>query len=399
MLDSPSFTASDENLDWALAMEADRMVNALVRKSDLDTEMTVVRNEFENWENNHRSVLWGRLQAAAYDWHNYGNLTIGARSDIENVSIDRLQAFYRTWYQPDNAVLIVAGKFDPAPTLERIARYFGPIPKPARALLAIYTREPVQDGERSVTVRRVGSAQFIGALYRTPPGAHPDATALAALGEIMTIAPSGRLYQALVESRKASAVDAWNLELSDPGNLIFWAQVPLGDSADAARATMLETLYGLRDKPITQAEVDRVKTRTLTSIDEIINDPQQLGLVLSESIAVGDWRLFFIQRDRWRALTAADVQRVGLEYLKNANLTFGQFIPDAKPDRAPAPPTVDVAALVADYKGDAQVAAGEVFDPTPANLEARTQRFTLPSGMKVALLPKKLAWMVQTCSK
>ncbi|MBK7592458.1 MAG: insulinase family protein [Betaproteobacteria bacterium] len=384
-----SFTASDENLDWALAMEADRMVNALVRKSDLDTEMTVVRNEFENWENNPRSVLWGRLQAAAYDWHNYGNLTIGARSDIENVSIDRLQAFYRTWYQPDNAVLIVAGKFDPAPTLERIARYFGPIPKPARALPAIYTREPVQDGERSVTVRRVGSAQFIGALYRTPPGAHPDATALAALGEIMTIAPSGRLYQALVESRKASAVDAWNLELSDPGNLIFWAQVPLGDSADAARATMLETLYGLRDKPITQAEVDRVKTRTLTSIDEIINDPQQLGLVLSESIAVGDWRLFFIQRDRWRALTAADVQRVGLEYLKNANLTFGQFIPDAKPDRAPAPPTVDVAALVADYKGDAQVAAGEVFDPTPANLEARTQRFTLPSGMKVALLPKK----------
>ena len=127
----------------------------------------------------------------------------------------------------------------------------------------------------------------------------------------MTIAPSGRLYQALVESKKASAVDAWNLELSDPGNLIFWAQVPLGDSADAARAAMLETLYGLRDKPITQAEVDRVKTRTLTSIDEIINDPQQLGLVLSESIAVGDWRLFFIQRDRWRALTAADVQRVG----------------------------------------------------------------------------------------
>ena len=384
-----SFTASDENLDWALAMEADRMVNSFVKKSDLDTEMTVVRNEFENWENNPRSVLWGRLQAAAYDWHNYGNLTIGARSDIENVSIERLQAFYRTWYQPDNAVLLVAGKFDPAKTLERIVRYFGPIPKPARALPVTYTREPVQDGERSVTVRRVGSAQFIGALFRTPPGSHPDATALAAFGEIMTIAPSGRLYQALVETKKASAVEAWNLDLRDPGNVIFWAQVPLGESTDAARTAMLSTLFGLKDQPITQAEVDRVKTRTLTSIDEMLADPQQLGLVLSESIALGDWRLFFLQRDRWRALTAADVQRVGLEYIKSSNLTFGQFIPDAKPDRAPDAPAVDVAAMVADYKGAAQVAAGEVFDPTPANLEARTQRLTLPNGMKVALLPKK----------
>ena len=384
-----SFTASDANLEWALAMEADRMVNAFVKKSDLDTEMTVVRNEFENWENNPRSVLWGRLQAAAYDWHNYGNLTIGARSDIENVSIDRLQAFYRTWYQPDNAVLLVAGKFDPEKTLALIARYFGPIPKPARALPVTYTREPVQDGERAVTVRRVGSAQFLGALFRTPPGSHPDAVAVAALGEIMTIAPSGRLYQALVEAKKASAVEAWNLDLKDPGNIIFWAQVPLGEPAEAAKDAMLGTLFGLKDKPITDAEVERVRTRTLTGIDEMINDPQQLGLVLSESIALGDWRLFFLQRDRWRALTAADVQRVGLQYLKSANLTFGQFVPDAKPDRAPALPAVDVAAMVEGYKGDAQVAAGEAFDPTPANLEARTRRLTLPNGMKVALLPKK----------
>jgi zinc protease len=108
-----SFTASDENLDWALAMEADRMVNSFIAKKDLDSEMTVVRNEFESWENDPQRVLWGRLQAAAFDWHNYGNLTMGARSDIENVDISRLQAFYRQYYQPDNAVLVVAGHFDP----------------------------------------------------------------------------------------------------------------------------------------------------------------------------------------------------------------------------------------------------------------------------------------------
>jgi zinc protease len=97
----------------------------------------------------------------------------------------------------------------------------------------------------------------------------------------------------------------------------------------------------------------------------------------------------FLQRDQWRKLSAADVQRVALEYLKPTNRTLGQFIPDAKPDRAPAPPAVDIAAIVKDYKGDASVAAGETFEPTPANLEARTQRFTLPNGMRVALLPKK----------
>ncbi len=384
-----TFTASDESLDWALRMEAERMTRSTFTKAELDTEMTVVRNEFENWENNPRLVLWGRMQAVAFDWHNYGNLTIGARADIENVPFEKLRAFYRTYYQPDNAILIVAGKFDPDATLALIAKYFGPIPKPPRAPAAPYTVEPVQDGERSVTVRRVGGAQFVGALFHTPPGAHPDGTAVEALGEIMTIAPAGRLYQALVETKQATAVESWSFNLHDPGMVIFWAQVALGDSIDAARDTLLKTLYAVRERPITEAEVDRVRARQQKLIDETINDPQKFAVAMSEVVTQGDWRLFFLQRDRWRALKAADVERVALAYLKPANLTLGRFLPDAKPERAPEPQALDVAAMVKDYKGDAAVSAGEVFDPTPANLEARTRRYTLPNGMKVALLPKK----------
>ncbi len=384
-----TFTASEENLDWALAMEADRMVNSFVAKKDLDTEMTVVRNEYESGENSPQRVLWGRLQAAAYDWHNYGNLTIGARSDIEQVDISRLQAFYKLYYQPDNAVLIVAGRFDPEHTLGRIAATFGPIPKPTRALPPLYTAEPVQDGERSVTVRRVGGTQYVAALYHTVPGSHPDAVAFEALGEVMTVEPAGRLYRALVETKKASAVEAWNFTLADPGDIIFWAQVPPADSLAAARDALLATVEGVRAKPITATEVDRVRAKALRQFDETFNDPQKLGVAISESIATGDWRLFFLQRDQWRKLTPADVQRVAQEYLKASNRTLGQFIPDAKPDRAPTPPAADIAAMVKDYKGDASVAAGESFEPTPANLEARTQRFSLANGMKVALLPKK----------
>src|SRR3984893_14923991 len=151
-----TFSATDENLNWALDLESDRMVNSFIAKKDLDSEMTVVRNEFEQGENSPINVLNERVMETAYLWHNYGHPTIGARSDIEKVPIEHLQAFYRTYYQPDNAVLIVAGKFDENKTLELIQRKFGSIPKPTRDLPCPYTAEPTQDGQREVTLRRVG---------------------------------------------------------------------------------------------------------------------------------------------------------------------------------------------------------------------------------------------------
>ena len=120
-----SFTANDDNMKWALGWSADAMTNSFIAKKDLDTEMTVVRNEYEMGENKPISVMLKRMQSVLYDWHAYGRSTIGARSDIENVPIENLQAFYRKWYQPDNAVLTVSGKFDEAKVLEWIQETFG----------------------------------------------------------------------------------------------------------------------------------------------------------------------------------------------------------------------------------------------------------------------------------
>ena len=384
-----TFNASDKDLDWALAMEADRMVHSKIARSDLDSEMTVVRNEMERGENSPSQMLLQRLGSTEFDWHNYGKSTIGARSDVENVDIGRLQAFYRMYYQPDNAVLIVAGKFDPNATLAAIVGDFGPIPKPARVLPKLYTEEPVQDGERSVTLRRAGDTQLVGIGYHIVPGAHPDFIPLQALVSAMTIEPAGRLYQALVDGRKATSVGGFAPALHDPGTAVFYAQLSLTDSLDAARSTMTAILEDLKAHPITDAEVDRVRTRALKNVDDVLANPTTLGVRLSESIAAGDWRLFFLQRDRWRKVTAADVNRVASLYLKPSNRTVAMFIPDAAPDRAPQVKPVDIADLLRDYKGDAALAAGEDFDPTPANLDARTDRFTLANGMKVAFLPKK----------
>ncbi len=384
-----TFAASEENLAWALSMEADRMVNSVIAKSELEKEFSVVRNEMEMGENNPRRVLWKQLTAVTYDWHNYGKNTIGARSDVENVKIANLQAFYRKYYQPDNAVLVVTGKFDPAKTLAQIERHFGVIPKPARTLEPTYTQDAQRDGARELTIKRVGDTYLLGALYPTAAGAHADSAAVAALGEILGNTPNGRLHKSLVETKKAVGADSWTMELAEPGYSVFWAELSKTQSMADARKLLLEQVEGFAKKPVTEAELARAKASMLAEIDKTINDAQGLAVQLSESICKGDWRLFFLQRDRIEALTVADVQAAALNYFKETNRTFGQYLPIKEVDRTVIPATPDVAQLVANYKGRAAVAQGEVFDVSPDNIDKRTVRGTLPNGMKLALVPKK----------
>lgn len=381
--------STEKNLDWALDMEADRMVNSFIAKKDLDTEMTVVRNEFEAGENQPQRVLMERIMSSAFLWHNYGNTTIGARSDIENVPIERLQAFYRNWYQPDNAVLVVAGDFDPAKILPLINKKFGGIPRPARALLKTYTQDPVQDGERLVTLRRSGDTQEAMTVYHVPASSHQDSAALEVLAYILGDTPSGRLYKALVETKKASSAFGYNDVRREGGLLMFGATVRKENSLEDARDIMVKITEGSAAGEFEAADVERARTALLKDIDLALRTPDRLGIRLSESMADGDWRLFFLQRDRFKAVTAADVKRVASQYLKPANRTMGLFYPTEKPDRSEIPPLPDVAALVRDYKGGEALAAGEVFDPSPENIDGRTQHAALKDGLKLALLPKK----------
>src|SRR5215467_11737524 len=381
--------ASESNLQWALGLEADRMINSFIAKKDLDSEMTVVRNEFERGENDPGSVLEERVLSTAFLWHNYGHSTIGARSDIEHVPIDRLQAFYHRYYQPDNAVLLVAGKFDEPKTLAAVQAAFAPIPAPSRQLPRIYTQEPAQDGERSVTLRRSGDVGQVMAGYHIPAGSHPDAAPLDILLRVLADSPSGRLYTALVDAKKAVRIGATQYQLRDPGYWLVAADTRKDQSIDEARTIMLDVLDQVRARPVTSAEVDRARAAMLKNIELSVNDSGRFGLQLSEWIAQGDWRLFFLHRDQLRAATPADVNRVAQLYLKPSNRTVGVYIPTEKPDRAEIPATPAIDSLVKDYKGDAVVATGEAFDPTPENIESRAKRMTLANGFQVALLPKK----------
>ncbi|WP_223851592.1 M16 family metallopeptidase [Cupriavidus pauculus] len=383
-----TFAYSEDNLDWALRMEADRMVNSVIARADLDSEMTVVRNEMEIGENNPMRMLMQQMSAAAYRWHNYGKAPIGARSDVEHVGIENLRAFYRRYYQPDNAVLVVTGQFDPARTLARIEQAFGTIPRPARVLPPEHTVEPPQEGARELTLTRPGDSSIVAVQYHVAPGAHPDSTALGLLSVVLADTPGGRLEQSLVQTRKA-AWQSSSLEARyDPGVMMFAAGTSKDRPIEPLRAALLAEVEGVAARPVTAEELERARVRMRNAYEHILNDPARYGVALSEAIAKGDWRLFFIARDRVETATLEDVQRVAENYLRPSNRTVGQFLPGDKPQLAAMPATPDVAAMTRDYRGKPAAAAVATFDPSPANIDAHTTRQTLPNGLQLALLPK-----------
>ena len=386
-----TFSASDENLDWALDMEADRMVNSFIAAEDLESEMTVVRNEFESGENDPTSVLMERVLSSAYLWHNYGKSTIGSKADLENVPIERLQGFYKKYYQPDNAVLVVAGKFDPDKALELIQEKFGSIPRPERKLYPTYTREPIQDGERFVELKRVGDVQAVQAAYHIPAGPHPDYPAVAVLVNTLVDEPGGILYKALVEESEASSMWGYAPALAEPSFAFFNASVLKENDLAAVEAAMKNTLDSLEQNPPTEEQVKRAKDGILKNFELNQRDANRVGLLMSGYIAQGDWRLGYIYRDRVEQVTAEDVVRVAKKYFKPQNRTVGRFYPEAQPDRSEIPEVNDLTAMTDGYTGREAIAEGEEFDPSYDNIDSRTLTGTLGQNdnIEYMLLPKE----------
>jgi zinc protease len=385
-----TINASDENLKWALGLEADRMVNMRIEKPLLDTEMTVVRNEFERGENNPQQILEERVIATAYLWHNYGKSVIGSRADIEKVPIDKLAAFYKKYYQPDNAVLVIAGQFDQGKALAYVAETCGAIPRPTRKLDQPYTVEPAQDGERFVALRRVGENPAISIAWHAPALSNSDSAALEVLGGVLAggRGQTGRLYNALVDNKKALGVRMQYEELHDPGFVMVSAALSKDQWLDDVRKIILDTIAGVASEPPTKEEVEKEKTRILHSMELRMANSQGAALGLSEMIASGDWRLYFLNYDQVKSITPEDVVRVAKLYFKESNRTVGEFIPTAAPDRTEVPVSSDLEAVLKDYKTGMTVSQGAAFDPAPSNIEKHLTRTKLPDGFKVAMLPK-----------
>ena len=397
-----TFTATDDNLRWALGLETDRMVNVKFTKPILDTEMTVVRNEFERGENNPAAILNERVASTAYLWHNYGKSTIGSKDDLEKVPVNRLEDFYKKFYQPDNAVLVITGRLDESKALQVVADSMGRLPKPARILDQTYTVEPAQDGERFVTLRRVGQGQNVMIAYHAVASAHPDAAVLQVLAGVMNGggrggrggggAQEGRLGKALVDKKLAESA-SMNFQLQhDPGLVLVSASLNQDQSLDAARDAIYKALDDVVKNPPTREEIDRVTSQLSRGLENSLSNAQSIATgALNSAIAQGDWRLMFLQHDRLQDIVPADVVRAAQTYFKPSNRTVGYYMPDLAPDRTVVPAAPDLAETFRNYTSKVSVVRGESFDPTIANIDSRIVRSKLSNGMKVAVLSKKTA--------
>ena len=386
------FPSNDENLKWFLEMEADRMVNATILQSDLDKEFSVVRNEFEIGENSPSGVLMERIISAAYLWHNYGNSTIGSKEDVERVKAVTLRKFYEKYYQPDNATLIVAGKFDEKKALEYIAQNFSTIAKPARVLDTPYTLEPAQDGERFVELKRAGDSKVIGALYHTAPYADKDYAALDALQEILTSDPSGYLYKAMIDSHKAASVYAYQPLVRDASFMYFGLDIPADKDLKTTENDFRAELDKIATIKYTEQDVARAKAKILKQIENTKNNTIGYAVNLTEIVGAGNYKLGMIYRDTVEKLTAADIQRVAAKYFKTNNRTVGVFIPSKDEVRVKNVEYTDdqIATLTKDYKGKALEKDAAPFEASIKNLKANLTEGKLSNGMKYGLIKKDI---------
>lgn len=315
-----------EYLGDAMALEADRMRHAHITEADRALEMTVVRNEFERGENSPMEALDKQLWALAYLAHPYHHSTIGWRSDIEQVPIERLQQFYNDFYWPDNATITVVGGFDEAETLAELVRQFGVHTARGDAYPRMYTEEPKQEGERRATIHRAGSVNMLALAHKVPEAIAADMPALILLTLILGDGKTSRLYRALVDSAKAIDVSTLCYQFRDPSLMVTYLTLAPKVKHEAVEKIVKGEYERIQKKGVTSIELARVKRNIRAAIAARRDGPYALLSALNEEIAVGDWTRFATLPHVLAAVTTRDVQRVAKKYLIDRESTVGWFI-------------------------------------------------------------------------
>ncbi|WP_244117052.1 M16 family metallopeptidase [Burkholderia contaminans] len=321
-------TLGRDALEGYIAIEADRMRNLLLRPEDLASEMTVVRNEYERGENSPFTALFQQVMATAYQAHPYHHPTIGWRSDIEHANVDKLRRFYDTFYWPDNATVILVGDFQPDQALGWIRQYYGGIPRAPKAIPAVTTEEPPQQGPRRLVLKRAGATGNLIIAFKGPRALDPDAAALTVLGLVLSQGKSSRLYRALVDTTVATQAGAGFHALRDPGPFVVTVSLPPDAKHEQAEKIAWTELERIKTEGVTREDIQRVlgpyRADQVYQRDGVRSTSARLGNAVSQ----GDWTLFVTELEALEKVTPADVQRVARKYLVENQSTTGWFVPE-----------------------------------------------------------------------
>ena len=328
-LDRTNYYANmgNEHLGTVMAMEADRMRNLLLREEDRKPEMTVVRNEFERGENSPIQALYKEIYQTAFVAHPYHHSTIGHRSDIEKVSIEKLREFYDTYYWPNNATITIIGDFQPAKALEMVQKNFGVYPRSPKPIPQVYTEEPVQDGARRTLVKRAGQLGVVAVGHKIPAATHPDFAAVALMSAILADGKNSRMYKAITNKNLSTGVEGEMGIFHDTSMHIVFAPLAPGAKHDEVEAIVLQEIERLKKDGVTETELKAAAAKY--AADSAFKLDGSFGIAgnINEFIAAGDWSLFYGLDDAMKKVTVADIQRVAQKYLIEDSSTTGWFIP------------------------------------------------------------------------
>ena len=316
-----------EHLETLIEIEADRMRNAYIKEEDRQSEMTVVRNEFERGQNSPSGVLDENIWATAYQAHPYHHSTIGWKEDIENVSIERLREFYDTFYWPNNATAIAIGDFTEKEALSMIKKHFGKIRKSTKPIPEVYTAEPKQEGIRTITLKRAGQQGIVGVAHKTPAATHPDAPAFMVLSSILSSGKNSRFYKNITDKGLTTSVYIWDSLFRDPGLFTVYANLSPDVDHKTVEKAVVDEYEKIKKDGVSDEEVKNAQTQLIASMKFRQDGSYAIASGLNEAIASGDWTLYTTYDEKIGAVTKEDVQRIVKEYFKEDLSTIGYFIP------------------------------------------------------------------------
>ena len=320
-------TVGSQDLSMAVMLEADRMRNLRLREEDRRPEMTVVRNEYERGENNPAEALQKEMWATAFFAHPYHHSTIGWRSDFEKVPIEKLRAFYDTFYWPNNATVTIIGDFDQPEALKLVKKYYGSIPKSPQSIPAVYTQEPPQTGPRRVIVQRPGELGVVMMAQKIPQARNADYAALRVLGMILSDGRNSRFYKALTDKNLTTNVDAYPEFNRDPTLFFINAQLTPGTKHDDVEKRALAEIERVQKDGVEADEVAAAIAKYTASTAYERDGSMAMAFALNECIAAGDWSLYYALEDAVKRITPADVQRVAKKYFGEDQRTTGWYLP------------------------------------------------------------------------